>query len=278
MKIIVSAESTIDLPKDLLNRFGISTIPFTVTMGDDDFLDGEIVNTQIFDFVDQNKILPKTSAVNQFQYEEYFGNLKKDNDAVIHISLSSELSCTYNNAVEASKNFENVFVVDSKTLSTGIALLAMKASDLIKKGLSVVEIVNIIKETVPKVQASFILDKLTYLHKGGRCSGVATFSANLLSIKPQIVLSNGKMIVGKKYVGKLDALTKKYCNDVLSACPKVDKTYAFVTCTTATLTMLESAKNSLKEKGFKEIFVTYAGATISSHCGPNTLGILFIKE
>jgi len=267
MKIAISAESTIDLTKELLNKYDIKTVPFTVIMGQQEYLDGEIENQQIYDFVAKENILPKTSAVNQFQYEEHFKNILKDSDAIIHFSLSSEISSAYSNAVAVANTLKNVHIIDTRSLSTGIALLAIKASEMANEN-----------KRLEKVQASFILDKLKYLYKGGRCSSLAMFGANILSIKPQIVLKDGKMIVGKKYIGKLDIATAKYCEDTLNACSGFDLSHAFITCTTATPTMLKVAKESLEKRGFKNIHYTNAGATITSHCGPNTIGILFIKE
>ena len=278
MKIAISAESTIDLTKELLNKYDIKTVPFTVIMGQQEYLDGEIENQQIYDFVAKENILPKTSAVNQFQYEEHFKNILKDSDAIIHFSLSSEISSAYSNAVAVANTLKNVHIIDTRSLSTGIALLAIKASEMANENKSLDEILKTINNLIEKVQASFILDKLKYLYKGGRCSSLAMFGANILSIKPQIVLKDGKMIVGKKYIGKLDIATAKYCEDTLNACSGFDLSHAFITCTTATPTMLKVAKESLEKRGFKNIHYTNAGATITSHCGPNTIGILFIKE
>ena len=278
MKIAISAESTIDLPRELLDKYKISTVPFTVIMGKDEYFDGQISNQDIFDFVEKEKILPKTSAVNRFQYEQHFKNLLKTHEAVIHFSLSSGISCAYENAVSVAKELKNVYVIDTASLSTGIALLAIKASELNEKNLPLDDILKTVKSLIEKVQASFIINKLNYLYKGGRCSSLAMLGANVLSIKPQIILSNGKMKVGKKYMGKLENLIAKYCNDTLDACSGFDLSHAFVTYTTASQKMLDEAKKSLISRGFKNIHFTTAGATITSHCGPNTLGILFIKE
>ena len=278
MKIVISAESTIDMPKELLNEFNIKTLPFTVIMGDKDYLDGEIDNSQIFEFVSQTKKLPKTSAINKFQYEEHFKNLLKDYDAVIHFTLSSEMSCAHQNAKEVASNMQNVYVIDSRSLSTGIALLAIKASELVSQNVELEEIFSQINKAIPKVQASFILDKLQYLAKGGRCSSLTAFGANVLSIKPQILVKDGKMQVGKKYMGKYESASIKYFNDIVNAYENVDTAHAFITKTTATEQMIEQAKQILQNKGFKNIHITTAGGTISSHCGPNTIGLLFIGE
>lgn len=277
MRIIVSAESTIDLPREILEQFNIKTVPFTVVMGEQEYLDGEIKNEDIFKFVEMNNILPKTSAVNEVQYSNHFNELLKDYDAIIHISLSSQISSAYQNACNVAKDLNNVYVIDSKSLSTGIALLAIKASEMISEGIELKEIVKTMHMLTEKVQASFILDKLNYLYKGGRCSALSVFGANLLRIKPQILLQNGKMVVGKKYIGNLESVTTKYCDDTLKE-NAGDKNYAFITYTTATDKMVQIAEEKLKNYGFKTVYKTHAGATITSHCGPHTLGILYIKE
>ena len=278
MKIAISAESTVDLQKELLQKFDIKTIPFTVIMGENEYLDGEVTSKDIFEFVAKNNVLPKTSAINEYNYGEYFESLLKEYDAVVHFVLSGEISSACKNAQSASQKFDNVFVVDSRSLSTGIALLAIKAREMADSGMSADEIAKNCTELTQKVQASFVLDKLNYLHKGGRCSKIALLGANILNIKPQIVLENGKMIVGKKYMGNIESCTKKYCADTIAMSGELDLDHAFVTYTSATDKMVEVAEQTLKYAGFKNIYKTFAGATITSHCGPNTLGILFIKK
>ena len=277
MKIAVSAESTVDLQNDLLEKFEISTIPFTVIMGENEYKDGEVTSADIFKFVAEKNILPKTSAINEFTYTEYFEGLLKNYDAVIHFALSSEISSACRNAQAAAENLKNVYIVDSRSLSTGIALLAIKAREMAQAGIDPKDIAKACTELTQKVQASFVLDKLNYMHKGGRCSKVALLGANLLKIKPQIVLENGKMVVGKKYMGNIDGCIKKYCKDTIEASGELDLNYAFITYTSATDNMVNAAEEALKQAGFRNIYKTFAGATITSHCGPNTLGILYIK-
>lgn len=276
MKIGISAESTIDLPKDILDKYEIKTVPFTILLGERVGLDGEITPEEIFDYVSKSKILPKTSAVNEFQYTEHFENMLKDYDAIIHFTLSSQISCAYQNAVAASKKFDNVYIIDSESLSTGIALLAIKASKMAKDGKSCDEILKQMKSDVKKVQAGFVLNKLDYLRKGGRCSGIICFGANILQIRPQILLKDGKMAPYKKYRGNFDHCVAQYCNDTLAEFPNGDRDVAFVTYTTASDEAISTAYEALKQAGFKDIYKTTAGATITSHCGPNTLGILFL--
>lgn len=278
MKIAISAESTIDLPKEMLKEFDIHTLPYTIILGDKEFLDGEIMPEEIFKFYEETKTLPKTSAINAVQYEEYFKNLLKGYDAVVHFCLSSEISSSCKNAMEASQKLKNVFVVDSKSLSTGIALQAIYASKLVSGGASAEEVCEKCLKRVPFVQASFVLKKLEFLYKGGRCSALSYFGANLLQIRPQIILKDGKMGPHKKYRGNMDKVVKNYCADTLDEFNNPDLEVGFVTYTTATEKMVEEAKTALRERGFKTIYETKAGATISSHCGENTLGILYIND
>lgn len=278
MRIAITAETTIDLPKELLDEFDIKTIASSVILGDKEYKDGEISTTQIFEFADENKILPKTSAINSAQYTEFFNEVLKEYDAIIHIALSSKISSMCNNAKASASEMHNVYVIDSKTLSTGIALLAIKARKLASEGLDVSEVYNRINELVPKVQASFVIKKLDYLYKGGRCSAVSYFGANLMKIRPQIIVKDGSMGVHKKYIGKYERVILNYSKDVLEEFNDADLDVAFITYTTATDEMVEIAKKAVEEKGFKNIYVTNAGATISSHCGENTLGVLFITN
>lgn len=281
MKIAISAESTIDLPKELLEKYNIHTLPFTILLGDDQAYDGEITSKEIFAYVEKTKVLPKTSAVNEFQYNEYFVNLLNEYDAVVHICLSSGISSSCEHAKIAASKLQNVYIIDSKSLSTGIALLAIYASKLASKAkVSAAEVAKLTADRVPYVQASFVIERLDYLYKGGRCNSLQLLGANLLKLRPQIVVKTdtGKMVSGKKYRGSMDQVVKNYCNDTLNEFNTPDLSVAFVTYTTATEGMVENAKNALKERGFKTIYETTAGGTISSHCGEHTLGILYIND
>ena len=278
MKIAISCETTADLTKELIKEFDIKIIPFQIFLGDKSYLDGEITTDEIIDFVAKNKILPKTGAINSFQYEEHFNNILKNYDAIIHFSLSSELSSAYQNAKNVAEKMENVFVIDTKTLSTGIALLALYAKKLVEDGLDAKTIYEKCLERLPKVQASFELKRLDYLYKGGRCSALMYYGANLLNIKPQIIVKDGKMISGKKYRGNFEHVVNNYCKDVLEEFNTPDLSVAFVTYTTASQEVIDIAINHLKSAGFEKVYVTRAGGTITSHCGENCLGILYIND
>lgn len=278
MNICLTAESTIDLPKELLEKFKIKTTPFTVLLGEKVGYDGELTPAEIYDYVDHNKVLPRTSAVNEFQYEEFFGGLIKEYDAILHISLSSCISSSCQNAMTVAKKMDNVYVIDSKSLSTGIALLAVYARELIDKGLDVKEIYEKVLARVDAVQASFVINTLDYLYKGGRCSSLARFGANLLRLKPQIIVSDGKMVSGAKYRGKNRDVIEDYCVDTLKKFNNPDKSIIFITHSGASSDMVEAARRIVERHGFKNIYETIAGATISSHCGPKTLGILYFND
>lgn len=278
MKIAISAESTIDLSKEILKEYNIETLPFSVILGDKEFLDGEISSKEIFDYVSKNKVLPKTSAVNESQYEEHFRKLLKVYDAVIHISLSSEISSAFQNARRVADRFDNIYVIDSQSLSTGIALLAIYARSLAEQGEKPEIIYDKVRVRTGRVQASFVIERLDYLYKGGRCSALAYFGANLLNLRPQIIVKDGKMGAYKKYRGNMQKVVSSYCEDTLKEFSNPDLSVAFVTYTTATEEMEKIAKEALEKRGFKKIYVTRAGGTISSHCGEHTLGILYIND
>ena len=278
MRIAISAESTIDLPKELLEKYHIHTLPFTVLMGDTKALDGQISPEEIFAYVNKNKVLPKTSAVNTYQYEEHFNNLLKDYDYIIHFCLSSKISSAYANACMVASDNPNIKIIDSESLSTGIALEAIYASTLVDQVMEFNDIVNHVLSRVSHVQASFILERLDYLYMGGRCNALQLFGANLLKLHPQIIVQNGKMVVGKKYRGKMEANTLRYVLDTLDRFNNPDKELVFITYSTAKAETVEAIKTILKERGFRNIYVTRAGCTISSHCGDGCLGILYIND
>lgn len=278
MKICISAESTIDLPESILKEFDIKTVPFTVLLGEKAGLDGVITPTEIFDYVDKTGVLPRTSAINEAQFEEYFTKLLKDYDEIIHFSLSSEISSACNNAFNVAKGLKNVHIIDSRSLSTGIALEAIYASKLVKEGLKAEEIIEKVKERIPFNQTSFVLATVDYLHKGGRCSSLAKLGAQLFRIRPQIIMADGKMSPGKKYMGKQLGCVESYVKDTLEQFNNPDLDLVFVTHSQASPDMVEAAKKQLEAKGFKRIIETTAGATISSHCGPKCLGILYLND
>ncbi len=279
MKIAITLDSACDLSEELIKKYDFRTIPFEVLLGDQTYEDGKINTLDIYEYVNKTGVLPKTSAINEETFYDFFTDIKKEYDAVIHFDISSEISCTYQNAVNAAKRLENVYVIDSRSLSTGIALSAIYAKELSEKCDDVEKIVEMVKERIDKVQASFIVERLDYLYKGGRCSALALMGANLLKIRPQIVLQNGKMKPTRKYRGKMAKVITDYCHDVLNEYhDTVDKHICFITHSRATQDMVDAAYEVVKQAGFEIVYETLAGCTVSSHCGKNTLGILFMNK
>lgn len=278
MKIAISMESTCDLPKSVIEENDIKIIPYTVILGDNAVLDDDTVPAKIFEYVDKTGELPKTSAINEMQYKEHFSKLLESYDAVVHITLSSGLSSSYSHAVTASSKLKNVYVVDSKSLSTGIALLGLYAKQLADEGKDAKTIAESVEKRVPYVQASFVVERLDYLYKGGRCNALSLFGANLLKLRPQIVVTDGQMKPAKRYRGKMKKVVEAYAEDVVEEFNTPDKNIAFVTYTTATPEMIENAKAVLKKAGFKKIIESTAGGTITSHCGEHVLGVLYIND
>ena len=278
MKIAISTESTCDLSQEMLDKRNIHSLAYTVILGDDIVTDNADLPARIFKYVEETKELPKTSAINEMQYKEYFETLLKDNDAVVHIALSSGLTSSTSHAQTAAEKLKNVYVIDSKSLSTGIGLLVLYAADLADAGEEPEAIVKKVEKRIPYVQASFVVERLDYLYKGGRCSALSLFGANLLKIRPQIVVADGKMKPAKKYRGKMEKVIENYCKDTLEEFNNADKSRGFVTYTTATPEMIENARKALENAGFKEIYETQAGGTITSHCGEHVLGILYIND
>lgn len=278
MKIAISAETTCDLTKAQIVENDIKIIPFGIVLGTQTFKDGEMGTEQLFEMVDKTGVLPKTNAINEYEYTEYFESLKKEYDAVVHICLSSGLSSSCSNAIRASKNVKNVYVVDSLSLSTGIGLLVLYAKDLANDGYLPEDIAKKVQERAYSLQVSFVVERLDYLYKGGRCNALSLLGANLLRIRPRLVVKEGKIGSDRKYRGSMDKVITKYCEETLSEFNTPDLERVFVTYTTATPEMVNAAKDALTRAGFKHIYESNAGCTIASHCGAHTLGILYFND
>ena len=282
MKLAITADSVIDVTPAILEKYDIKIVPLGILLGDDDYLDdGSVTPEKIFSFVRETKVLPKTSAANSETYKNYFQKvLDSGYDALIHFSLSKQMSTSHQNAVTAGESFGGkVRVIDSASLSTGIALQVIYAREISYEETDLDVIVEKIKKRTPFVQASFIVEKLDYLHKGGRCSSTAFLVGKAVGIRPQIVVKDGKMVSGKKYIGRnMPALIKKYCKDTLSEFNTPDKKRCFITYSSASQEMIDAAREIVSTVGFEEVLETKAGATICSHCGEHTLGILYIND
>jgi len=278
--IRISSDSTCDL-SGLVKEHNIAIMPLKVVLDADMYQDGvDITPEDIFAFVKERDMLPKTSASTEEEYKEYFANLLKDCDEVIHFNISSKCSVTHSCAVKGASYFGGkVRVIDSKALSSGQGLLVMKAVDLVKEGKSAEEIEKTVLALRDKVNTSFIPDRLDYLYKGGRCSRMAMYGANLLKIHPMIDMVDGELQAKKKYKGNMKMCIKAYIEDLHGAYPAYDKTRCFVTHSSADPELVEFAKAKVKEMfEFNEVVETVAGAVVTGHCGRNTLGVLFIAE
>lgn len=281
--IKLTTDSTCDLSAELVERYGIcATVPLDVNLGEQNLKDGTFEISEIYDFVKRTKKLPKTSAVNVFDFEEVFKKLTADGSSVLHFSISSKLSASCQNAAIAAAGLKNVYVVDSKQLSTGTSLLMLAAYDMIKNKpeMTAKQAADILNGMAEKVQTSFCVDTINYLYKGGRCSALALLGANLLKIHPSLHLRDGFIKVGKKYRGKMTAIFGKYIEDLKADNPNYDDTRCFITYTHGTSPeVIEEARARTKEFfKFKEIHETTAGATVTSHCGAGTLGLLFMNK
>ena len=281
-KIRISADSTCDLSPELVEKYDIAITPLKITLGDTDYTDQiDITPQKIYDYVAETGVLPKTAAVSVGTYTDVFTELKKDCDEVGHFTISSEMSSCYQNAVLAAEEVGGVYVVDSRNLSTGIGHLAIEAAiaaqDETKTGKDVFDYVS---SLVDRLDVSFVINSVNYLYKGGRCSGVAAVGANLLKLKPLIEVHDGKMDMAGKYRGNMKDVVKKYITDRLTVPgAKFKRDRIFVTCTCTDYDLPNYAKEIVESLGlFDEVLITIAGSTITSHCGKDTLGILYINE
>lgn len=280
-KIIVSCDSTADLSVEILKKYNISVSPLHVNLGGNDYKDGvDITPNDIFSFVKKNNTLPKTSACSVIEYMTLFEELLKNNDYIIHFTISSKCSSTYNNAVLAANEYNGrVKVIDSFHLSTGQGLLVLKACDLINEGKTLDEVIKIVEDLKNKIETSFVVDTVDYLYKGGRCSAVSRIASKVLAIHPAIIMKNGSLGVKKNYRGNLKKAIESYTKDLASEYSSYDDTRVFITHSCCSDEIVENTKKILEEKfHFKEILITTAGCVVTSHCGKGTLGVLFITK
>ena len=279
-QVIISSDSTCDLSQELVEKYKIRILPMGISLGDQTYRDGiDITPDDIYAHQEKTGELPKTSAINLMENMDYFEELTKDGSAVVHFTISSSMSSTYNNACAAASSFENVYVVDAKNLSTGSGLLVIAAAEMSQKGMEAAEIAQQVAELADHVDASFVVDNLEYLAKGGRCSAVAAFGANLLQLKICISVKNGAMGVTKKYRGKYGKVLLGYVADRLADAEDICLDRVFVTHAGCAPEIVDSVVEEVKKTlPFKEVLVTRAGCTVSSHCGANTLGVLFLRK
>lgn len=284
VKII--ADSTCDLPKDILEEYGVSILPLHIICNEADYLDGvTITPAEIFAWADENKTTPKTSAASPGEAVELLKPYADAGRDVVCIAISDAFSTTGNvlrmtaDAINEEAGRTQVHVINSANLSTGIGLLVLEAAIMAKEGMEAEQIVKNIEALVPKVRASFVVDTLTYLHRGGRCSGLAALAGGALKLHPQIVVKDGKMDVAKKFRGNMKKVLLEYTKELTDALMHAKKNRVFIThsgCDKETVDAIREYVSGLNV--FEEILETTAGGVISSHCGPGTLGVLFIEE
>ena len=280
MKIKILSDSTCDLTPELLKQHDITLAPLTVVKGNDQFKDGvTITPADIFDHVAAGGDLCSTAALSIGEYEDLFRQYAEDYDAVIHINLGSGFSACHQNARLAAEEFSNVYCIDSQNLSSGQGLVVLEACRLAQQEESVSAIVDALNAYTEKVEASFLVEKLDYLVKGGRCSSAAALGANLLNLKPCIEVKNGKMGVGKKYRGNYSKCLSTYVKERLEGRSDLDSTRIFITWTSVSDDALTQVRQAVSTYGsFETVLESVAGSTISCHCGPGTLGILFVRK
>ncbi|MBP5600863.1 MAG: DegV family protein [Lachnospiraceae bacterium] len=280
MSIRILADSTCDLSKDLLDRFGVKIVPLSIIMGDKSYYDGEETTPdQIFEWSDKNKTTPKTAAVSQERATEALTPLIEAGDDIIFFCISSKMSSTVNVINLAGDGYAKLYVIDSYNLSTGIGLQVLRAAELAKEGMSAEEIAKKINDDRSKVRASFVIDTLTYLARGGRCSAVTALLANTLKIHPIIEVKDGAMGVAKKLRGEVGHAIMNYVRSLEDDLRNADPKRVFITHSGCKKELVDEVRAFLESLNtFDEVLETRAGGVISSHCGPNTLGVLFYEK
>lgn len=280
LNIAVSGESPMDFSQELLEKEEIKAIPFHIAFDETDHLDGTFKNEEMFAYFDRTGKVPQSGAPSIEEYKQLFASCLESHDAVLHISMSGLLSSGYQNAVAASKEFPEgkVEVIDSRTISLGIGIIALKAKEIIKKGVkTLAEAKEKAAAFVSKIKASLLIDRLEYMYRGGRCSKLVLLGANLLRLKPVIEVVDGKLTVGSKYRGKREKCLRNYIEREVNSCPDADKDLAVVGFTSTNDEEGQRvARETLTELGFKRIIMTQCNATNSVHGGPLVVGFGFL--
>ncbi|MBE5742171.1 MAG: DegV family protein [Clostridiales bacterium] len=276
-KIKITSDSTCDLTKEIIEANGIGICPIAILLGMDEYHDTVDVDAEkVLAYVNETGVLPKTAATPIDTYKEFFSQYTKEGYTVIHFNISSKSSSCNNNANMAAKEMDNVYVIDSLSLSSGQGIQILKAVDLIKEGKTAKEVVEIINEERKNVQISFVVDKLDFLHKGGRCSSVANVASKVLKIHPSIAMKDGALGVDKKYMGSLARSCAQYVKDIADTYKNYDEARCFITHSPTDEAIVNVVKEKVAEYfKFNEVIESFAGSTVTSHCGYNTIGIIF---
>ena len=279
-KTIITCDSTMDLSPELISRYDIRILPLHVFADGQEYRDGiDISPDDIYDIYQRTGKLPSTAAPNVEAHREFFENNLDDGDGIVHFTISSDMSSSYSNACIAAQDFKNIHVVDTRSLSTGGALLVIKAAELSSTGIDAASIADLCSGMTSRIDASMLIQGLEYLAKGGRCTAAAAFGANLFNILPCIEVVDGGMRVAGKLRGKFAVMTEKYVHMRLTNSENIDTSRVFVTHSGCAEDVINRCLEAVKSSGiFQEILFTRAGCTISSHCGPNTIGVLFLRK
>ena len=282
-KVAVISDSTCDLSREILDRYNISTFPLHIHLGEEQYSDGvDITPDEIYAWSDKTKETPKTTTLSPMEAEECLEKALGEAEEVVCFCISEAMSSCANVmrlAARAIEKEDKVFVINSENLSTGIGLMVIEAAIMAKEGMAAAEIVEKIEAMRASVRASFVVDTLTYLHRGGRCSGLAAMVGGTLGLHPYISVVEGKMQPGKKYRGRMNKVIKHYVEDMTEDLLKAKKDRVFITHSGCDDEIIEEVKAQLQELNyFDEILVTRAGSVITSHCGPGTLGVLYIYD
>lgn len=278
-KIKITCDSTCDLTQKMYEQYSIDVIPLGILLGEELRHDGvDLEVSELYDYVSKTGILPKTSAISQYEYAERWKIYRDEGYEIIHINISSEISACHQNAKLAAEELGGVYPIDSRLLSTGSGILVLAAAKYAESGLSAAEVADKLNELKTRVDCSFVLQTLEYLQKGGRCSAVLAFGANILKLRPEINMENGSMDVGHKYRGSAEKSILDYVQGRIESRDDFDKSVCFVVHSYAEPEIVEKAKEIARESGFENVIETHAGCTISSHCGAGTLGLMMVRK
>ncbi len=278
-RVVITADSAADLPKDVADRYGIIIMPMNVVIENEVKKDGvDITARELFDFVDNKGKTPSTSAVSPGEYSDFFERNLSNGNAVVHLAFCSELSSTCRNAKMAASMLDGVYVIDTRNLAGGMALLAIKGCEMRDNGMGAEEIYSHISSLVPSARVSYLLDSIDFLRRSGRCSAAVALGASLLSIKPCAAMVNGSIEVIKKYRGKAQTARLQYASEQLEKYSKIDYSTAFIYHSGVDSAELAAIEEILKNKGFEQVVIAFTGCMISLHSGEKALGIHFIAD
>lgn len=280
-KVVITTDSSSDIPAEMALKLGVAILPIHITVGDRSYIDNgvDITPQDIYAANDNDGVAAKTAALSFAEYYDFFKQFTDTGCSVVHLSLGAGYSSTYQNSVMAAAELEDVYSIDSRTLHTGILLQILHACQLRDSGLDAAAIAADLAETSKKVRTSFVISRVDYLARGGRCSSVTALGANLLSIRPAVEQVDGKLKVCKKYRGKLTSCCCQYAKEALTSHGEPDKRWVTVSHSGIAQETLDAVIETVKQTvDFDEVIVLHAGCTICAHCGPDTLSVCFIEK